>query len=195
MFGISEIRPVRIHLSHTKSSSWRLHVFLLSYPSCIFQWIVLLTVLPTVVLPTVVLPTVSGYLCLLFQCCSIYYFMVVLFTVSVLFYLLFQGCFVYSYRIVAARLCFHTCLSVCSHLRGEVPPGPGPTSGRRGGVPPTEQHGVYLLRGGRYASCVHAGGLSCFIYCFRGATMRSLIGWRGIFGTSSVSQSVSSFLR
>ena len=28
--------------------------------------------------------------------------------------------------------------------------------------PPPEQHGVHLLRGGRYASCVHAGGLSCF---------------------------------
>ena len=32
------------------------------------------------------------------------------------------------------------------------------------GTPPPqqEQHSVYLLRGGRYASCVHAGGLSCF---------------------------------
>ena len=34
-------------------------------------------------------------------------------------------------------------------------------------VPPlpnqkTEQHSEHLLRGGRYASCVHAGGLSCF---------------------------------
>ena len=28
------------------------------------------------------------------------------------------------------------------------------------GVPP--QHSEYLLRGGRYASCVHAGGLSCY---------------------------------
>ena len=27
------------------------------------------------------------------------------------------------------------------------------------------QHREYLLHGGRYASCVHAGGLSCF-YCF-----------------------------
>ena len=27
---------------------------------------------------------------------------------------------------------------------------------------PQEQQGEYLLRGGRYASCVHAGGLSCY---------------------------------
>ena len=33
--------------------------------------------------------------------------------------------------------------------------------GGRGPLP--EQHSVYLLRGGRYASCVHAGGLSCII--------------------------------
>ena len=41
-----------------------------------------------------------------------------------------------------------------------------PTPGR-GHLPrstPTEQHSEYLLRGGRYASCVHAGGLSCFPY-------------------------------
>ena len=32
------------------------------------------------------------------------------------------------------------------------------------GVPPqTEQHSEHLLRGGRYASCVHAGGLSCLL--------------------------------
>ena len=35
-----------------------------------------------------------------------------------------------------------------------------------GGISPppgqeTEQHSEHLLRGGRYASCVHAGGLSC----------------------------------
>ena len=34
------------------------------------------------------------------------------------------------------------------------------------GYPPpiqeTEQHSEHLLRGGRYASCVHAGGLSCY---------------------------------
>ena len=42
---------------------------------------------------------------------------------------------------------------------GYPPPRRGPRSG--GGYPQLEQHGVYLLRGGRYASCVHAGGLSC----------------------------------
>ena len=32
-----------------------------------------------------------------------------------------------------------------------------------GTIPPeTEQHSKYLLNGGRYASCVHAAGLSCF---------------------------------
>ena len=30
-----------------------------------------------------------------------------------------------------------------------------------GGVPRSGQHSEYLLHGGRYASCVHAGGLSC----------------------------------
>ena len=56
---------------------------------------------------------------------------------------------------------------------GEVPgvhPQPGldfrgyPISGLDVGLPPThetEQHSEHLLRGGRCASCVHAGGLSC----------------------------------
>ena len=30
--------------------------------------------------------------------------------------------------------------------------------------PPAGQQCEYVLRGGRYASCVHAGGLSCFFY-------------------------------
>ena len=30
----------------------------------------------------------------------------------------------------------------------------------------TEQHSEHLLRGGRYASCVHAGGLSCSSFYF-----------------------------
>ena len=30
--------------------------------------------------------------------------------------------------------------------------------------PQTEQQNKYLLRGGRYASCLHAGGLSCFVW-------------------------------
>ena len=29
----------------------------------------------------------------------------------------------------------------------------------------TEQHSEHLLRGGRYVSCIHAGGLSCFTVC------------------------------
>ena len=33
--------------------------------------------------------------------------------------------------------------------------------GGGGGVPELEQYSGYFLRGGRYASCVHAGGLSC----------------------------------
>ena len=49
---------------------------------------------------------------------------------------------------------------------------PPPPSQVRMGYPPartgipsspgTEQQSGHLLRGGRYASCVHAGGLSCF---------------------------------
>ena len=45
---------------------------------------------------------------------------------------------------------------------GQVPPqgvpGPPPGGGTRVG-----QQKEYSLHGGRYASCVHAGGLSCFI--------------------------------
>ena len=45
-----------------------------------------------------------------------------------------------------------------------------PQSRTEWGTPPspgqkTEQHSEHLLRGGRYASCVHAGGLSC-LYLF-----------------------------
>ena len=32
------------------------------------------------------------------------------------------------------------------------------------GYPKTEQHSGHLLRGGQYASCIHAGGLSCCQY-------------------------------
>ena len=32
-----------------------------------------------------------------------------------------------------------------------------------GGLPQLEQHSMYLLHGMQYASCVHAGGLSCFV--------------------------------
>ena len=41
------------------------------------------------------------------------------------------------------------------------PPHPGQIPGRGGGYPLPEQHSMYLLRGGRYASCVYAEGLSC----------------------------------
>ena len=34
------------------------------------------------------------------------------------------------------------------------------------GYPQLEQHSVYLVRGEQYASCVYAGGLSCFKYIF-----------------------------
>ena len=39
-----------------------------------------------------------------------------------------------------------------------VPQLGGPTWGK---PPPPPQHMEYLISGGRYASCVHAGGLSC----------------------------------
>ena len=58
---------------------------------------------------------------------------------------------------------------------GQVPPRPGqdltwvPPSrvpplqpGQDGGGTQLGQHRKYLLQGGWYASCVHAGGLSCF---------------------------------
>ena len=47
---------------------------------------------------------------------------------------------------------------------GTPPPskvGTSPIQGRYHLPPP--QHSEYLLRGGRYASCVHTGGLSCYI--------------------------------
>ena len=37
-----------------------------------------------------------------------------------------------------------------------------PWPGQDGGGTQLGQHREYLLHGGRYASCVHAGGLSCF---------------------------------
>ena len=47
-----------------------------------------------------------------------------------------------------------------------------------GGTPSsreTEQHSRYLLRGKRYAACVHAGGLSCFLSCHPYYLVGSLI--------------------
>ena len=49
---------------------------------------------------------------------------------------------------------------------GYPPPDrPSPRSGQ-GGVFQLEQLVVYLPRGGRYASCAHAGGLSCYLFVF-----------------------------
>ena len=90
-------------------------------------------------------------------------------------------------RSTTGRYCFHRCLSV--HRGGSGPAGrgggvrsswlgggsgrvgrggSGPASrggsgpaGRGGGSAKIWQQKELLLRGGRYASCVHAGGLSC----------------------------------
>ena len=45
----------------------------------------------------------------------------------------------------------------------ESTPHPGQIPGWGEGYPLPEQRSVYLLRGGRCASCFHAGGLSCDI--------------------------------
>ena len=47
-------------------------------------------------------------------------------------------------------------------------PLPGQDGG--GGYPQLEQHTVYLLRSGRHASCVHAGGVSCCFFKIAGRT-------------------------
>ena len=44
--------------------------------------------------------------------------------------------------------------------------------GTLGSPPQTDQHREHLLCGGRYASCIHAGGLPCsFTYFYRGGDM------------------------
>ena len=64
---------------------------------------------------------------------------------------------------------------------GQVPPGV-PGSGTPGGYPVrypprggtrVGQQKEYSLHGGRYASCVHAGGLSCFVCVIRAGSQRS----------------------
>ena len=51
---------------------------------------------------------------------------------------------------------------------GGGPPGvPPPRQGGPARGTPPDQHSVYLLHGGRYASCVHAGGLSCICIRFQ----------------------------
>ena len=54
----------------------------------------------------------------------------------------------------------------CGRGHGTPPPSMARSQdgGGGGGYPLLEQHSVYLLRGGRYVSCVHAGGLSCLSY-------------------------------
>ena len=51
---------------------------------------------------------------------------------------------------------------------GQVQPGGGGSGPARGGGGSAKiaQHRKYLLHGGRYASCVHAGGLSCCGYLY-----------------------------
>ena len=57
---------------------------------------------------------------------------------------------------------------------GGTLPGPagggGGTLAGVGGGTELGQHREYLLHGGRYASCVHAGGLSCSIATFTNST-------------------------
>ena len=48
----------------------------------------------------------------------------------------------------------------------------GASSGWGEGYPQPEQHNMYLLRGGRYASWVHAGGLSCVKEIWRSEELR-----------------------
>ena len=57
----------------------------------------------------------------------------------------------------------------------DTPPRPGqdggylrypPSQVRMGGYPGTGQHMEYLISGGQYASCIHAGGLSCLVCLF-----------------------------
>ena len=50
--------------------------------------------------------------------------------------------------------------------QGGGPAGEGGQSSWGGGSAKIGQHREYLLHGGRYASCVHAGGLSCFAVFF-----------------------------
>ena len=49
---------------------------------------------------------------------------------------------------------------------GGTPPIQVRSQVRTGGYPQLEQHSVYLVRGGRYASCVPARGLSCLLIVF-----------------------------
>ena len=50
--------------------------------------------------------------------------------------------------------------------------------GEGGGSAKIAQHRKYLLHGGRYASCVHAGGLSCFLWFWPGQVPTKI--WAGV---------------
>ena len=69
----------------------------------------------------------------------------------------------------------------------------GGTRDLDGGYPQLEQHSVYLLCGGRYASCVHTGGLSCS-HCFHvgGSTPESLAVYSGFLNDGVLLLNVSS---
>ena len=59
------------------------------------------------------------------------------------------------------------------HISGQGVP---PSIRLYGGIPlETELHSQYLLHGGRYASCVHAGGLSCFFCVYLLDTLNNQI--------------------
>ena len=59
---------------------------------------------------------------------------------------------------------------------GQVQPGgEGWVRSSRGGSAKIAQHRKYFLHGGRYASCVHAGGLSCSFYVLSGTVLCVLI--------------------
>ena len=149
----------------------------------------------------------------------------VFYTLNNIYFVLYPGEFIVfitaRVRSTTGRLCFDTCLSVCSQGGGQVQPaggggvrsswpgggvrssrggqvqggqvqlggvrssrggsgpagwgvrssqgGPGPAGGEvrssqpggGSGSAKIGQYREYLLHGGRYASCVHAGGLSC----------------------------------
>ena len=67
-----------------------------------------------------------------------------------------------------------------SRVGGGVLPSQGGTQGG-GGYPLPEQHNMYLLRGGRYAFCVHAGGLSYFISYFHPYQFSPMLEWFCLF--------------
>ena len=97
-----------------------------------------------------------------------------------------------------ASVCLFMGEGVPTLNRGYIPwPGGGTYLGQwhlpwsKIGLPPQEieQHSEYLLRGGRYASCIHAGGLSC-LWIFLAVWVKT---WKMyvIFSEASYTQSES----